>query len=491
MGLGASFAGLATEALFAQRTRGLAFGASPETSSLLPEASQVTSVLEVFLCGGVSQYESFYCVPEHGALDGTHWHLFANSSELASSLDACGIVEPVLEPFAQDALGQMVHLGPFAAPLRRRPDLLQRLRICITRHDLAPHEAAIPLALSGRTLGNPAVAGLGAHVQRHFSETQSDALGPCAYVLLSSSLNSAFIDNLRTLMATGLHPARARPLGIQVDGAEQLTEQLARPAVGAQRAQVDALLSVYLDEYAARLTWPGGAMLRAPSFTNFATAAGAMSQVGAISEVFEPAFFVPRPGVSCTHEVAVDSVGMQFGLAARLLSHPTRPARYVCIVDGGFVPNSNGGGAYDSHSDNSWVQARNLTHTLGALTNIIQKPGESAADKIDLDKTLVVLTTEFGRTPHAEGTSGRNHWPYGYPQMLLGGPIAAPGVSGACGADARAVHAATPQESRIAALLALGIWPFSPEAFNVADVPGASNEEQAAARVLSSQLGLV
>src|SRR5690606_2746428 len=99
------------------------------------------------------------------------------------------------------------------------------------------------------------------------------------------------IDNLRTLLATGLHPAHARPLGIQVDGAEQLTEQLERPGVGARRAQVDALLSVYLDEYAAQLTWPGGARLRAPSFTDLATAASAMSQVGALSEVFEPALF--------------------------------------------------------------------------------------------------------------------------------------------------------------------------------------------------------
>ena len=62
---------------------GLAFGAPLEASSGIPEGSRVRSVLEVFLCGGVSQYESFYCVPEHGASDGTHWHLFANTAELA------------------------------------------------------------------------------------------------------------------------------------------------------------------------------------------------------------------------------------------------------------------------------------------------------------------------------------------------------------------------------------------------------------------------
>jgi hypothetical protein len=63
-------------------------------------------------------------------------------------------------------------------------------------------------------------------------------------------------------------------------------------------------------------------------------------------------------------------------------------------------------------------------------------------------------------------------------------------VSGACDASARAVVAATPAQTRIAALLALGIWPFAPAAFNVADVPGAATEEQAALSVLSEQLGV-
>ena len=45
-------------------------------------------------------------------------------------------------------------------------------------------------------------------------------------------------------------------------------------------------------------------------------------------------------------------------------------------------------------------------------------------------------------------------------------------------------------ESRIAALLALGIWPFGPQGFSVADVPGAPSEAEAARKVLSAQLGI-
>lgn len=485
--LGAGAAALTAEALAPAGRLGRPARAA---TSLVPESLRAERVLEIFLCGGVSQYESFYCVPEHGKSDNTHWHLFENSSELGLALEACGISEPALEPFAEDALGQVVHLGPFAAPLRRRPDLVQRLRVNVTEHDLAPHEAAIPLALSGRSLGSPRVAGLGAHIQQHFARVE-DSGAPLAYVLTSSSMNTVFIDNLRALTATGSYSALARPLELQVDGATEFIQRLERPAVGASSSQVDGLIAAYADAYAAELTPPGtAAAVRAPRFADFRAASAAMTHAEALRETFDAAAFVPQAGTSCGATVAVDSVQMQLGLAARLLTHPSRPARYVCVVDTGFVPNTNGGGAYDSHSDNVSIQARNLTHTLSELTQRIRAPGETASDKIDLDSTLVVLTTEFGRTPYAEGVTGRNHWPYGYAQAFLGGPIRTPGVSGACDAGARGVEAATPAASRIAALLALGIWPFGPEAFNVADVPGALSEEAAARQVLLAQLGI-
>ena len=488
--LGAGAAALTADALAPARRLGQRAFAAPAPAALVPESLRAERVLEVFLCGGVSQYESFYCVPEHGKSDNTHWHLFESSSELALALETCGISEPALEPFAEDALGQVVHLGPFAAPLRRRSDLIQRLRVNVTQHDLAPHEAAIPLALSGRSLGSPRVAGLGAHIQQHFAGDGASG-APLSYVLTSSSMNTVFIDNLRALTATGSYSALARPLELQVDGATEFIQRLERPAVGTSRAQVDGLVAAYADLYAAELTWPASAAsVRAPRVADFRAASAAMAQAATLRETFDAALFLPQAGTSCGDTVAVDSVRMQLGLAARLLTHPSRPARYVCVVDTGFVPNTNGGGAYDSHSDNVSIQARNLTHTLAELAQWIRAPGETAPDKIDLDSTLVVLTTEFGRTPHAEGVTGRNHWPYGYAQAFLGGPIRTPGVSGACDGSARGVAAATPAESRIAALLALGIWPFGPEGFNVADVPGAPSEAEAARKVLSAQLGI-
>ena len=75
---------------------------------------------------------------------------------------------------------------------------------------------------------------------------------------------------------------------------------------------------------------------------------------------------------------------------------------------------------------------------------------------------------------------------------FIGGPIrpGAGGIHGAIGPDGIADTYAQPAENRIAALLALGIWPFAQEAFAVSDVRGAGTEEDAAAAVTRNILGV-
>ena len=40
-----------------------------------------------------------------------------------------------------------------------------------------------------------------------------------------------------------------------------------------------------------------------------------------------------------------------------------------------------------------------------------------------LDKTLVMVSSEFGRTPKINGTAGRDHWPKVFSVVLAGGGI--------------------------------------------------------------------
>jgi uncharacterized protein (DUF1501 family) len=176
-------------------------------------------------------------------------------------------------------------------------------------------------------------------------------------------------------------------------------------------------------------------------------------------------------------------------IAAHLLTHPDEPARYVCVVDTGLVP-ADGGGGYDTHAVQCLPTLTNFTNIFRSLAAVVNAPGESDPGKLNLDDTLVLINTEFGRTPGVQdGSGGRNHHPYGYCTAVLGGPITSPSIVGAINERGEAPQFSVPAESRMAALLAMGIYPFSGDSFFVSDVPQAQTEEDVVARVTRSFLG--
>jgi uncharacterized protein (DUF1501 family) len=53
-----------------------------------------------------------------------------------------------------------------------------------------------------------------------------------------------------------------------------------------------------------------------------------------------------------------------------------------------------------------------------------------------LDSTLVMVTSEFGRTPKINENAGRDHWARAYSQVLAGGGIAKGQIYGGINATA-------------------------------------------------------
>ena len=100
-------------------------------------------------------------------------------------------------------------------------------------------------------------------------------------------------------------------------------------------------------------------------------------------------------------------------LAARRLVE--RGVRFVQIFHG-----SNGGaGAWDAHGDlkrGHTTLCGQVDQPIGGLLKDLKQRGL-------LDETLVVWGTEFGRTPGAQGSDGRDHHPYGFSAWLAGGGI--------------------------------------------------------------------
>ena len=469
------------------------FGAFPSnaTSVQLPDGVRARRVLEIFLYGGLSQWETLYFVRNYGTPTDAHYpntqyYTFASSN--AQMTTTCGGAD-ANRTFAQDALGANVELGPFAWRLWQRQDLVSRMRVVVQKHALEPHEAAVPQALTGRPVGQPTAAGLGAHVQRARIDAGAtpDRASPYSYVFATGGISS---DNVAAAASPGAHPGAARPLMIKTDNAAGFTQLLGRPTVGANRAQNDALVQAYVDQYQQRLTWPGQGRVRSPRMDDLAVAFTTTTKVDAIAQVLSPDLFASKSGTAC-HVSRTDIPLVALSAAAHLLTHPTEPASYVCVSDTGLYE-ASGGGGYDTHTDNARDTATNFDNMLQSLLGIINAPGEADPTKISLDDTLIILNTEFGRTPTAQdGGNGRNHHPYGYATAFIGGPItsAQKGVYGAIGPDGLATQHATPSENRIAALLALGIWPFAQEAFAVSDVPNATGELDAAMTAMTKFLG--
>jgi uncharacterized protein (DUF1501 family) len=89
-------------------------------------------------------------------------------------------------------------------------------------------------------------------------------------------------------------------------------------------------------------------------------------------------------------------------------------------------------GAFDSHvriKDDCQTFLPALDHAVSALLTDLEQRGL-------LDSTLVMVTTEFGRTPKVNGTDGRDHWARVYSLMLAGGGIARGQIYGASDATA-------------------------------------------------------
>ena len=76
-------------------------------------------------------------------------------------------------------------------------------------------------------------------------------------------------------------------------------------------------------------------------------------------------------------------------------------------------------GGWDTHQlnfDRAPERCAILDQALAALLGDLDKRGM-------LDETLVVLATEFGRTPNINVNQGRDHYPKAFSSMLAGGGI--------------------------------------------------------------------
>ncbi len=462
-------------------------------SSLLSGTRRPEGVLELFLMGGLNPWDTFYVVPEHGdpkrngAYSGQQWWTFQNGEEsVPDHFALCGGGDRALyEPFGFDSNNKQVNLGPWLWPLRDRPDILRRTRLFVMSHDLEPHQAAAPLVLGGQPRGTPRLATTGAHVQRFWQDKTPNRTAPFSYVLHPNTHYVAGF-NAEASFAVGNHPGRARPLAVRVMADNPLAQQLSRSQI-ADRGAVDAAMDYYVAKYRSQYRGYGASQLE-----QYAYAREAMRRAPELQSILTEDVLAPVSGSECGDDADLDVTAMGLNLGAHLLTSPMHAAQYVHVVDSGLVEAVDGG--YDTHNYHVRATARNTVHMCRRLSAIINEPDERDPQKLDLDRHMIVLSTEMGRSPYPELGSirGLNHWPYGFIVAVIGGPISEEesGIVGAIGEDARATEFITPAEFRLGLLLAQGIWPFSHDAFAIPDVRGVGTELDAAMRVRDLMWGM-
>jgi hypothetical protein len=109
-------------------------------------------------------------------------------------------------------------------------------------------------------------------------------------------------------------------------------------------------------------------------------------------------------------EKETNDFGKQLLLARRLVE---RGVRFIQICHAG-----GGNGAWDAHDDmeSHAPLCRQVDRPIAGLIRDLKQRGL-------LDSTLVVWTSEFGRTPWSQNTTGRDHNPKGFTSWLAGGGV--------------------------------------------------------------------
>jgi len=125
----------------------------------------------------------------------------------------------------------------------------------------------------------------------------------------------------------------------------------------------------------------------------------------------EPRWLLDQYGVNSAYPPTA-SYARQCIVARRMIERGVRFVELTCPQIAGHDRWDQHGGLKKGHEDN----ARAVDRPIAALLLDLKAHGL-------LDQTLVLWAGEFGRTPFAQGTDGRDHNPFGFTVWLAGGGV--------------------------------------------------------------------
>ena len=408
--VGMGFTGLALSAMLHDEARSTTPHTRPDGRPHF--APKAKNVIWLFMLGGVSQMESFDPKPALNRYAGQT----INASPFGSGVLNSPFYRRNVRDFAGTPRALMARLYPLQVGYR------QRGQSGLAISDWWPHlsECADDLAIvrSMWTTDNDHAAQLQFHTGRHVFDGFHPSIGSWVHYGLGS-LNR----NLPTFIVLGRGPDDCCG-GVGAHGADYLGPEHAgiplridprnplpfgtpgaRVTREERRGQLDLLSDL---NRMSTVEYPNDRALRA-RIQSYELAARMQT---AVPEVL--AFNRETPQ---THRLygLENSTTRPFGqmcLTARRLVE--RGVRFVQLYHG-----NGGGGGWDAHSRlraNHSSNCARVDQPIAALLRDLKQRGL-------LDETLVVWASEFGRTPGAERSDGRDHHPYGFSVWMAGGGL--------------------------------------------------------------------
>jgi hypothetical protein len=410
--VGMGFTGLALGAMLQRDGVARAAAANPPPDGRPHFAPKAKSVIWLFFMGGVSHVESFDPKPD---LD-RHAGRTIEESPFGQGILNSPYYRRNVRDFAGTPRALLNRIFPLQVGYRKRG------HSGIEISDWWPHLAGcaddLAVVRSMWTTDNDHAAQLQFHTGRHVFEGFHPTIGAWIHYGLG-----ALSDNLPQFVVLGA-PAGDCCGGVAVHGASYLgpahagvpltvdpVNPLPFGTPGAtvtreeRRGQLDLLRDL---NGLAAVEYPEDPAMRARVRAY---------ELAAQMQMAVPEVMNLNAETPATHRLYGLDNGTTAGYGRQLLAARRlveRGVRFVQVYDGG-----GGGGGWDAHSNlrqNHGSNCARVDRPIAGLLRDLKHRGM-------LDEPIVVWATEFGRTPGAENSNGRDHHPYGFSVWMAGGGI--------------------------------------------------------------------
>lgn len=208
------------------------------------------------------------------------------------------------------------------------------------------------------------------------------------------------IPNANEYAGTGYLGSQFGPFGIGSDPGRsnyQVRDLMLPPGVDDHRFGTRQRIRSVVDEHFRSIARKAEAL---GAMDEFYQRAYAMISSPAAREAFD----IGQESAATKALYGANDAGLRFLLARRLIE---AGVRFVTVAYGGW----------DHHAGIENAMRRQAPQLDQALAGLIS----DLDDRGMLDSTLVMVTSEFGRTPKINATAGRDHYPRVYSALLAGG----------------------------------------------------------------------